>query len=94
MRGINAAVPSAANASGQCASCHNQPSVTAANPIIEPTDKSIPPVIMTGVKIKASKPISTLSLTISKRLFDDKKLFPVPLKIAHSTINAISKAHS
>ncbi len=44
------------------------PKTTAASPIIAPTDRSMPPVTMTGVSAMASRPSSTLSRVISKKL--------------------------
>ena len=42
-------VPTAAAGMGQPKSRYNSPNSTADNPISEPTDKSMPPVTMTGV---------------------------------------------
>ena len=47
--------------SGRCQSCTAAPNTTAASPIIEPTDRSMPPVMITGVSATASSPSSTLS---------------------------------
>ena len=70
------------------------PKTTAASPIIEPTDKSIPPVIMTGVSASASSPSSTLSRMTSKKLPQEKKFSPSTAKAAISTARAASSTHS
>ena len=59
---------SAAAAMGSRQSRHAAPNTTAASPIIEPTERSMPPVIMIGVSASASSPSSTLSRTTSKKL--------------------------
>src|SRR5207302_6219283 len=53
-------------------------------PMSDPTDRSIPPATITGVKASASKPISTLSRAISKALTAVKKFFPMAAKSAIS----------
>ena len=57
----------AAAAIGQPPSRHNTPNTTAESPMIEPTDRSMPPVIMIGVIASASSPNSTLKRTTSKK---------------------------
>ena len=89
-----ASVAMIANHSGMPASHQSPPITTAAKPIIEPTERSIPPVIIIGVITNASKPISTLSLVISKKLPVVRKLFPVRPKTTHSSASTISKIHS
>ena len=44
------------------------PNTTADRPIIAPTDRSMPPLMMTGVSATASSPSSTLSRVTSKKL--------------------------
>ena len=50
-----ASVATIANHSGMPASRQSPPITTAAKPIIEPTERSMPPVIMIGVITNASK---------------------------------------
>jgi len=52
-------VQAAASGIGIPASRHSLPKRIAHNPSSEPTDRSIPPVRMTGVIASASRPIST-----------------------------------
>ena len=75
------AAPAAAGI-GQPPSRHSTPNTTAESPMIEPTDRSIPPVIMIGVIASASKPNSTLRRTTSKKFASVKKFSPIAAKIA------------
>ena len=87
-------VKTIASGSGKCASRHNAPITTAESPIIEPTDKSIPPVIIIGVITSASKPISTAKRVISNAFPAVRKLFPITLNKTISTSKTTSKTHS
>src|ERR1051325_7812616 len=49
----------------------------------DPTDRSMPPVKITGVMASASKPISTDSLTTSKAFPVVAKFVPVRAKMRH-----------
>ena len=49
------AIP-AASAIGSCASRQSAPNTTATSPIIDPTERSIPPVMITKVKCKGQQP--------------------------------------
>src|SRR5437868_4195092 len=90
----NSSVSTTASGSGTWASRQSAPSTTAASPIIEPTDRSMPPVMMTGVSASASSPTSTPSRATSNALAAPRKLRPVTPKIAHSTSTTASSAHS
>ncbi len=61
------------------------PKTTAERPISEPTDRSMPPVVITGVKATASRPISTLRRSTSNALASEKKLVPITAKTAISS---------
>ena len=58
----------AAPATGRCQSRQAAPNITAASPIIAPTDRSIPPVTRIGVIATARSPTSTLRRVTSKKL--------------------------
>ena len=62
--------------------------------MMEPTDKSIPPVIMIGVIASASKPSSTLNRTTSKKFDSVKKFSPIAAKIPSSIARARASTHS
>src|SRR5215469_134929 len=51
---------------------------------MEPTDRSMPPVTITGVRARASSPSSTPRRTISKAFTEEKKFGPVSVKTAIS----------
>src|SRR5260370_2388490 len=87
------AAPTAAGI-GHPPSRHRTPSTTAERPIMDPTDKSIPPVIMIGVIASASKPNSTLNRTTSKKFDSVKKFSPIAAKIASSIARASASTHS
>ena len=53
-------VSAAAAPIGSPASRQSLPKTTAERPISEPTDRSMPPLVITGVSATASRPISTL----------------------------------
>src|SRR5262249_4900692 len=61
------------------------PKSTADRPISEPTERSIPPLTITGVSATASSPISTLSRTTSKALARVRKFVPIAAKTRHSS---------
>ncbi len=61
------------------------PKTTAERPISDPTDRSMPPLVITGVSATASRPISTLSRSTSKALASVKKFVPITAKTATST---------
>ncbi len=73
---VNAAAP----AIGSPPSRQSLPKTTADRPMSEPTDRSMPPLVITGVKATASRPISTLSRSTSKALATDRKLVPITEK--------------
>ena len=60
------------------------PKTTAERPISDPTDRSMPPVVITGVRATAKRPISTLRRSTSNALASDKKLVPMTAKTATS----------
>src|SRR5688572_6485737 len=70
------------------------PKTTAASPIIEPTDRSIPPLIRMGVSAIASSPSSTLSRSTSNKLPSEKKRSAISEKIAISTSRTASSVVS
>src|SRR6185436_11917725 len=76
------------------ASRQRPPMTTADRPIIEPTERSIPPVMMIGVMINARSPISTLRRVISKALPAVAKLLPANANSRHSTAMTMSRIHS
>src|SRR6266478_5080214 len=78
----------------RCQSRQAAPKTTAARPIIEPTERSMPPVMMTGVNASASNPSSTLNRIISKKFPHVKKFSAMAEKIATSRTKASSRAHS
>ena len=77
-------VSSTAHPAGTPASRHSQPKLTAHRPIIDPTERSMPPVTITGVSASASSPISTPSRIHSKKFPSEKKFCPVTLNSAIS----------
>src|ERR1035438_198177 len=83
-----------APASGKCPSRQSAPNETAANPIIEPTERSMPPVMITGVRAKANSPNSTLKRITSMRFSQVKKFCAIAEKTAISASNAKSRTHS
>src|ERR1035437_5556664 len=89
----SSAAPAAA-AIGQPPSRHRTPNTTAESPMMEPTDKSIPPVIMIGVSASASSPSSTLKRTTSKKFDHVKKFSPMEAKMASSTTRASASTDS
>ncbi len=70
------------------------PKMTAASPIIAPTDRSMPPVMMTGVSATASSPSSTLNRVTSKKFATVAKLGATAEKSAISASTASSRIHS
>src|ERR1035437_4158965 len=90
----NSSAAPAAAAIGQPPSRHNTPKTTAESPMMEPTDKSMPPVIMIGVSASASNPSSTLRRTTSKKFDRVKKFSPMRAKMAISTARASASTHS
>src|SRR5580704_5702827 len=87
-----AATPAQGNE--KCASCHNAPNATAAKPIIEPTERLMPPVIMTGVSAMAIKPSSTLNRITSKKLAAEKKFGATTENTTISASRAANSNHS
>src|SRR5215831_5109708 len=79
---------------GKPTSCHRNPNATAARPIIDPTERSIPPVTMIGVSASASRPISTLRRVISNAFPDVAKLWPASPNTMHSTRMTTTSTHS
>src|SRR6185503_4038632 len=78
-------VATAATAIGRWASRHSLPNSTAERPMREPTDRSMPPVTITGVIASARRPISALSRTISPLFASPQKLRP---RIEKTTVSA------
>src|SRR5215208_1000467 len=72
----------------------SHPSMIAASPIIDPTDRSMPPVTMIGVSANASSPISTPSRVISNAFPAVAKLCPAIPNTRHSTAMTTSSTHS
>ncbi len=81
---IDNAAPAAAGI-GQCASCQSAPKLTAQSPIMDPTERSMPPVMITGVSASVRSPISTPSRMHSKKLVTEKKLGAARLSSRTST---------
>src|SRR5262249_45815860 len=86
----NKRVIHAAAGSGKLQSRHTAPNTTAARPIMEPTDRSIPPVMITGVSAIASKPSSTLKRRTSKKLLALRKFCAIAENSATSASNPAS----
>src|SRR5205814_1870685 len=84
----------AAHVTEKWPSCQAAPNATADKPIIEPTDKSIPPEMMTGVRATAIKPSSTLNRVTSKKLAAEKKFGATTENTAISASNATNSVHS
>src|SRR5579863_844653 len=82
---------SVATARGKCQSCQAAPKTTAASPIMEPTERSMPPLIRTGVNAMASRPTSTLVRITSKKLPSVKKFCAMAEKIAISATRAANR---
>ena len=80
-----ARVKAAAAPIGKPTSRVNLPNSTADSPISDPTDRSMPPLTITGVNATARRPISTLRRTTSKALFRVAKLVPIAAKTAPSS---------
>ena len=79
---------------GSRQSCHAMPKSTAARPIIAPTDRSMPPVTITGVSAIASRPSSTPSRLISMKLATVAKFGAIAANSAISTATASSRMNS
>src|SRR5437588_979944 len=79
---------------GTWASRQSTPNTTEHNASIDPTDKSMPPVMMMGVSASESSPSSTLSRTTSNRFASVKKCSAAKAKIRHSHANTIRSTHS
>ena len=78
-------VAAAATGTGRCASRQSMPNTTAESPIMEPTERSMPPVTITGVSAIASSPSSTLNRAISNPFSTEKKWGVVAPKPAISS---------
>src|SRR5579883_1001512 len=89
-----ASARAAAAGMGRPPSRQAAPKMTAARPIMEPTERSMPPVIITGVVASASRPSSTESRTISKKLAAVKKLGARTANTAASRARAAASTHS
>src|SRR5579884_3095071 len=89
-----ASASAAAAGMGRPPSRQAAPKMTAARPIMEPTERSMPPVIITGVVASASRPSSTESRAISKKLAAVKKLGARTANTAASTARAAASTHS
>src|SRR5271170_5533195 len=87
------AAPAAAG-SGKCQSCQAAPKMTAASAIMEPTERSMPPVTITGVMATASRPSSTLKRVTSKKLLPVKKFWEMVENTATSASSASNRTHS
>ena len=79
---------------GRPASRQSRPRITADRPIIEPTERSMPPVMIIGVITRASRPTSTANLVISNAFPEVAKLLPVTAKMRHSAAITTSNIHS
>src|SRR5580692_5743210 len=84
----------AARAGGACQSCHAAPKTTAARPIIDPTERSIPPDTITGVRASASNPTSTLVRISSKKFLRVKKFAAIAENTSVSASSARARDHS
>src|SRR5580698_8527971 len=84
----------AATGMGRPASCHAAPKITAASAIMEPTERSMPPVITIGVMASDNKPNSTLRRMTSKKFPAVKKFSPMAEKMAISKSSTNASAHS
>src|SRR5687767_12393514 len=84
----------AASGSGSPRSCAAAPKMTADRAIIEPTERSMPPLIRIGVSAIASSPSSTLSRSTSNRLPTEKKRSAISEKIAISRSRTASSVVS
>ncbi len=89
-----ASANAAAAGSGRCQSWYAAPNTTAASPIIDPTDRSMPPLMITGVNATASSPSSTLRRVTSKKFPSVKKFCAMAEKSATSAASASSRIHS
>src|SRR5713101_8003484 len=87
-------VMTAASGIDRCQSRQADPNTTAARPIIDPTERSMPPVMMMGVSASASNPSSTLNRIISKKFPHVKKFSAMAENIATSRNKARNRAHS
>src|SRR5688572_15218379 len=85
---------SAATPTGRFQSRWARPKTTAASPIIAPTDRSMPPVTITGVRAIASRPNSTLSRVSSKKLPMLAKFGAIAENSAISATTASRRIHS
>src|SRR5215469_9906410 len=79
---------------GVCRSRQRDPNTTAHSARIEPTDKSMPPVMMIGVTANESSPSSTLSRITSNKLAAVKKCSAANAKIRHSQARTARRIHS
>ena len=68
------------------------PNITAASPIIAPTDKSMPPATTMGVIATASRPTSTLSRITSNAFVTLRKFGAMAAKTATSIATAARSA--
>src|ERR1700733_9514075 len=84
----------AAAGMGRPATCHAAPKITAASAIMDPTERSIPPVITMGVMASDNKPNSTLRRITSKRFSLVKKFSPMAAKMAISKSSTKARTHS
>src|SRR5438552_15990036 len=87
-------VAATAAAMGQCASRQSEPSTTAARPIMEPAGRSIPPVMMTAVRARASRPTSTPRRATSNAFARERKWLPVSVNTAPSKRRTPTSASS
>ena len=78
-------VSAAAPTIGRPASRQSMPKTTAERPISDPTDRSMPPLVITGVNATASRPISTLRRSTSKALASVRKFVPMTENTATSS---------
>src|SRR5690242_10450181 len=87
-------VSAIATGMGAPPSRQSAPNTTAASPIIEPTDRSIPPVTMIGVSASASSPTSTARRVTSNAFPAVRKWRPVRPNATHSAAMTPSSSHS
>src|SRR3989442_11767769 len=78
----------------RCQSRQALPKTMAARPIMEPTERSMPPATMMGVSARASRPNSTLRRITSKKLPSVKKFSPIRANTAISIASPRRSTHS
>ena len=67
------------------------PKTTAERPMSEPTERSMPPLVITGVSASARRPISTQRRSTSNPFASDAKLVPMTEKTAISSARSAAR---